>query len=60
MSEESNFSEYRDGVGRGRKAVAPAWMAKRNDGLSRYKNAENDTAPQYVIRLSTYNLQNKN
>ena len=59
ISGENNFSELRDGVGRGRKAVAPAWMAKRNDGLSRYKNAENDTAPQYVIRLSTYNLQNK-
>jgi hypothetical protein len=60
MTGEPNFSERRDGVGRGRKAVAPAWMGKRNDRLSRYKNAENDTAPQYVIRLSTYNLQNKN
>ena len=40
--------DNRDGVGRGNKAVVPSWLKSKNDGLSRYRNAENDSAPQYI------------
>jgi hypothetical protein len=48
------------GVGRGAGAVMPSWLAKKNDDLSRYQRAENDTAPQYVLRVATYNLNDRN
>ena len=49
-----------EGVGRGSNAVVPSWMTKGSDGLSRYRKAENDSAPQYVIRLATYNIRDNN
>jgi hypothetical protein len=48
-----------NGVGRGAGAVMPSWLAKKNDDLSRYQRAENDTAPQYVVRVATYNLNDR-
>ena len=48
------------GLGRGSNAVVPSWMTKGSDGLSRYRKAESDSAPQYVVRLATYNIRDKN
>ena len=48
------------GVGRGAGAVVPSWLKKNKNDLSRYQRAGDDSAPQYVVRLATYNLQNKN
>ena len=59
MDASSRKLDNRDGVGRGNRAVVPSWLKSKNDGLSRYRNAENDSTPQYEIRLSAYNLLNK-
>ena len=32
-------------------------VINRNDGLAKYRKAENDLAPQYVILLDTYNIK---
>jgi hypothetical protein len=47
------------GLGRGAKAVAPSWLSGESDGLAKYRKAENDMAPQYVVLLDTYNIQDK-
>ena len=59
-SKEGKSSENNShGLGRGVQAVVPSWLSAENDGLAKYRKAENDMAPQYVILLDTYNIQKK-
>ena len=34
-------------------------VIEENDGLAKYRKAENDLAPQYVVLLDTYNINKK-
>ena len=57
--QEQNLGQNR-GIGRGAGAVVPSWLKKNGNDLSRYQRAGDDSAPQYVVRLATYNLQDNN